>query len=52
MLGTVYVYDVTQDEILENIFSREELHDDKLILEGEVESSDDKSECNENNFSI
>ena len=40
-LGYVYVFDVTHNEILETIFSREELNNDELILEGEVESSDD-----------
>ena len=29
------------------LFSGEELNDDELILGGEVESSDDESECNE-----
>ena len=33
--------------ILATIFSREELHYDEFILEGEVEISDDDSECNE-----
>ena len=33
-LGTVYVFDVTYDEILDTIFSREELNYDELILEG------------------
>ena len=47
-LGYVYVCDVTHDEILDTIFSREELHYDKFILRGEVESSDNDSECNEN----
>ena len=37
----------TNDEMLETIFSRQELHYDEFILEGEVESSDDKNECNE-----
>ena len=46
-LVNVYFCDVTHHEILETIFSREELHRDELILEGEVESSDDESECNE-----
>ena len=46
MLGAAYVCDVTHDEILETIFSREELHYDELILEGEVESSDDESKFN------
>ena len=46
-LGTVYVFDVTYDEILDTIFSREELNYDELILEGEFESSNDESEFNE-----
>ena len=50
MLGTVYFGDITHYEILETIFSREELYDDKLILEIKFESIDDKSECNEKNF--
>ena len=36
MLGDVYFCDDTQNEILENIFSREELNYNELILEGEV----------------
>ena len=32
-LATVYVCDVKNDGILENIFSREELHYDELIVE-------------------
>ena len=44
-LGAVYVFDDTHNEIIETIFSREELHNNELILGGEVESSDDKSEC-------
>ena len=40
-LGDVYIYYVTHDEIRETIFLREELNDKKLILEGEVESTDD-----------
>ena len=47
MFGTIYVCDVTNNEILETIFSREELHYDELILEGEVESSDDESDGTE-----
>ena len=46
-LGTIYVCDVTHNDIMDTIFSREELHDNELILEGEVESSDYESECNE-----
>ena len=49
-LGDVYIYYVTHDEILETIFLREYLNDKKLILEGEVESTDNESECNEINF--
>ena len=49
-LGYVYVYYYIQNEILETIFSREELHYDEWVLEGEVENSDDDNECNENNF--
>ena len=45
--GAVYVCDGTHDEILETIFSREESRYNELILEGEVESSDDDSEFNE-----
>ena len=33
-LGAAYVFDVTQNEILEKIFSREELNYDELILKG------------------
>ena len=36
MLVAVYVCDYTHDEILEIIFSREELHFDSLVLEVEV----------------
>ena len=39
-LGALYVCDYAHYEILETIFSREELHDNELFLEGEVESSD------------
>ena len=46
-LGAVYVNDITQYTILETIFLREELNDDALILEEEVESSDDESEYNQ-----
>ena len=46
ILVDVYICDVTHDEILDTIFSRESLHYDEFILEGEVESSDDESECN------
>ena len=47
-----YVCDDTHDEILDNMFSREELYYDELIFEGEVKSSNDESECNENIFSV
>ena len=50
-LGAVYFFDVTHDEILETIFSREELNYDELVFKVEVESSDDESECNETYFS-
>ena len=50
--GAVYVCDGTHDEILETIFSREELRNDELILEVEVEISDDESVCNKNNIFI
>ena len=46
-LGAVYVCDITHDAILDTIFSREESRYNELILEGEVESSDDDSEFNE-----
>ena len=36
MLGDVYFCDDTQNEMLENIFSREELNYNELIFEGEV----------------
>ena len=49
-LGNNFVYDFTQNEIPENIFSREELCYDELILEREIESSDDESEFNETHF--
>ena len=49
-LGHFYIFNVTHNEILETIFSRQSLHYDELILEGEVESSDDESECNESYF--
>ena len=49
-LGDVYIYYVTHDEIRETIFLREQLNDKKLILEGEVKSTDDQSEYNEINF--
>ena len=39
--------DVTHNEILETVLSREELNDEELILEVEFESSDDVVECNE-----
>ena len=45
-LGVVYVCDDTHNEILEAIFSSEDLHYYELILEGGFGSSDDKSECN------
>ena len=45
-LGAVNICDIIHDEILENIFSRESLHYDELILEGEVESGYDESEFN------
>ena len=48
--GAVYLCDITHDEILENIFKREELNYNELILEGEVECSDDESECYETLF--
>ena len=51
-LDDVYVFDDTHNEIIETISSWEELHYDELIPEGEVESSDDESECSKNNFSI
>ena len=44
--GAVYVCDVIQDEILETLFSRQELNYRGIILEGEVESSDDESGYN------
>ena len=47
MLGALYTCGVAHDEILETIFSREELNYIKLVLEGEVETSYDESECNE-----
>ena len=37
---------------METIFSKEQFYYDELILEREVESSDDESECNENYFPI
>ena len=51
-LGVVYVCDDIHNEIMDTIFSREELYYDEFLLEGEVEISDDESECNENNVSI
>ena len=45
-LCDVYVCDESHDELLETIFSRKELNYDKFILEGEVGSSDNESECN------
>ena len=32
---------------MENIFSRKEIHYDEFILERQIESSDDESECYE-----
>ena len=46
-LGAVYVCNDTHNGILRIIFLKEELHYHKLIFEGEVEISDDDSECNE-----
>ena len=46
-LVNVYVCDVTQNETPETIFSRKELNYNELVLETEIESSDDESECNE-----
>ena len=46
-LVNVYVCDVTQNETPETIFSRKELNYNELVLEIEIESSDDESECNE-----
>ena len=34
ILGTIYVCDVTHDEILETVFLRGKLHYDEVILEG------------------
>ena len=48
----MYVCDDAHDEILEIIFTREELNYGKLILEGEIEISDDESECNEYLFCV
>ena len=45
----MFFYD-THDEILETIFAAEKLNHNEFILEGEVESSDDESECNEDIF--
>ena len=42
----MYVFDYSHDEILETIFSREDLNYEEFILEGEFEISDDESECN------
>ena len=42
----MYICDDAHDEIIETLFAREELNNDEFILEGEVESSDDDSECN------
>ena len=44
-LGTIYVCVVTQNEILETILSREELHNYEFILERLVRSSYDESVC-------
>ena len=43
-LVNIYVCGVTQNEILETILSREELHYDAFILEGGIEISADESE--------
>ena len=43
-LGAVYACDNTHDEMLETIFSREELNHDEFILEGLFEISYDESE--------
>ena len=40
-LGAVCVCDDAHDEIIKTIFSKEELNYDAIILQGEVESSDD-----------
>ena len=40
------------DEILQTIFAREELNNYEFILEGELEISDDESECDEYRFSL
>ena len=45
-LGATYVCDNAYYEIQETNFSREELHYNEMILEGEVESGYNKSECN------
>ena len=50
-VGPVYVCDGAHDEIPEKCFSRKELNYNELILEGEVESSDDESEYKED-FSV
>ena len=47
----MYVCDDAHDEIPEKCFSRKELNYNELILEGEVESSDDESEYKED-FSV
>ena len=49
-LFAVRACDDTHDEILETIFSRQELHYDELILEREVKSNDEDSEFNEKQF--
>ena len=45
-LGTIYMCDVTHKEILDALFSGEELNYYELILEGEAEIIDDESEFN------
>ena len=42
-LGAVNGCNNTLNKIFENILSREELHDDELILDVEIEISDDES---------
>ena len=51
-LCAVYVCDDTHDQILNTIFSREELNYDDFMLEGEVQISGDESECDKNKFPI
>ena len=41
----MYVCDDAHYEIIETIFEREDLDQDEVILDGEVEISDDESEC-------